>query len=49
MKTDITDPQGARFWLKRIGWLVLIWAGSVAALGLLAYLMRKLMWWAGLK
>lgn len=49
MKTDITDSQGSRSWLKRIGWLVLIWTSSVAVLGLVAYLMRELMRWAGLK
>ncbi|WLI91595.1 DUF2474 domain-containing protein [Massilia sp. R2A-15] len=38
----------ARLWLRRIGWLVAIWAGSVAALGLAAGLMRLLMRLAGL-
>ena len=33
---------------KRLGWLVLIWAGSVAALGVAAWLMRLLMSAAGL-
>ncbi|KRV80539.1 cyanide insensitive terminal oxidase, subunit III [Pseudomonas citronellolis] len=33
---------------KRLGWLVLIWAGSVAALGVAAWLMRLLMNAAGL-
>ena len=27
---------------KRLGWLVLIWAGSIAALGLVAGMIR---WW----
>ncbi|MDB5776946.1 MAG: hypothetical protein JWP38_3079 [Herbaspirillum sp.] len=30
-------------WTKRIGWLLLIWAASVAALGLAAYALRLLM------
>lgn len=29
-----------RPWGKRIGWFVLIWVGSVAALGLVAYAIR---------
>jgi hypothetical protein len=36
-------------WLRRLGWLVLIWAASVAALGLVATLLRILMSLAGLK
>ena len=35
-------------WLRRVGWLVLIWAASVAALGLVALLIRILMAAAGL-
>ena len=27
-------------WARRIGWLVLIWAGSVAGLGVVAYGIR---------
>jgi hypothetical protein len=33
---------------KRLGWMVLIWAASVAALGVVAYLMRLAMRAAGL-
>ncbi|WP_395407781.1 DUF2474 domain-containing protein [Pseudoduganella sp. UC29_106] len=33
---------------KRLGWMVLIWAASVAALGVVALLMRLLMRAAGL-
>lgn len=35
-------------WLRRIGWLVLIWSASVAALGVVALLIRALMSLAGL-
>jgi uncharacterized protein DUF2474 len=35
-------------WVKRVGWLVLIWAGSVLVLGAAAYLMRLLMNAAGM-
>jgi len=37
-----------RTWLKRLGWLVLIWAASVAALGMAALGMKLLMRAAGL-
>jgi hypothetical protein len=40
-----TDPQT---WLRRVGWLVLIWAGSVLALGVVAGLFRVVMNLAGL-
>ncbi|WP_084733291.1 DUF2474 domain-containing protein [Sphingobium chungbukense] len=35
-------------WLSRIGWLLLIWAGSVLALGIVAMGFRWLMNLAGL-
>lgn len=35
-------------WLKRIGWLLLIWTASVAALLLFAYVMRLFMHLIGL-
>jgi hypothetical protein len=35
-------------WPKRFGWLVLIWAGSVLALGVVAMVFRVLMNLAGL-
>lgn len=28
--------------IKRLGWMILIWAGSVAALGVVAMLLRML-------
>lgn len=34
--------------LRRVGWLILIWACSVAALGVVALVMRLLMSWAGM-
>lgn len=33
---------------QRLGWLVLIWACSIASLGLVAWLMRLLMGLAGM-
>lgn len=35
-------------WWRRIGWLVLIWSASVAALALVAAVLRLLMHAAGL-
>ncbi|MGH8466151.1 MAG: DUF2474 domain-containing protein [Pseudomonas sp.] len=34
--------------LHRLGWLVILWAGSVTALGIVAWLMRMFMSAAGL-
>jgi hypothetical protein len=36
-------------WLRRFGWLVVIWAASVGALALVAALMRLLMRAAGMR
>ncbi|SIO66819.1 Protein of unknown function [Bradyrhizobium erythrophlei] len=41
-------PVGAQTWLRRVGWLVLIWAAGVLALGLVAGLLRVVMNLAGL-
>lgn len=48
--TEATNPaapsNGApqpRGWLRRIGWLLLIWCASVAALGAAAYGLKLLM------
>ncbi|WP_454726052.1 MULTISPECIES: DUF2474 family protein [Cupriavidus] len=38
-------PRG---WLARVGWLLAIWVGSVAALGVAALLLRGLMRLAGM-
>jgi hypothetical protein len=38
-----------RLWLRRIGWMVALWAASVAALGVAAALMRLLMQAIGLR
>ncbi len=40
--------QARKPWLRRIGWLVLIWAASVAALGVVALILHGLMSFAGL-
>lgn len=33
------DPETAPLW-RRLGWMVLIWAASVAVLGVVAWLLR---------
>jgi hypothetical protein len=38
----------SRKWLSRVGWLMLIWATSVAALGAVALILRAIMSVAGL-
>jgi hypothetical protein len=40
--------QARKPWLRRIGWLVLIWTASVAALGVVALILHGLMSLAGL-
>ncbi len=35
-------------WLRRIGWLVLLWAAGVASVAAVAWLLRGLMKWAGM-
>jgi hypothetical protein len=45
---EMDDKPIESSWLKRIGWLVLIWAASVLALLLAAYLMRSFMRLIGL-
>ncbi|SCW68719.1 Protein of unknown function [Sphingobium faniae] len=43
-------PGGAsrRLWLRRIGWLIFIWAASIAALAVVAMAVRGLMNLAGM-
>lgn len=44
----MADKPGPYGWLKRLGWLVLIWGASVLALALVAYGMRLFMRLIGL-
>ena len=39
-------PRG--LWLRRVGWLAIIWAGSIAALAVVALIFRLLMNLAGM-
>lgn len=41
------DEEKKPLW-QRLGWLAVIWAGSVTALGIVAWLMRMFMAAAGL-
>ncbi|MFC5479034.1 DUF2474 domain-containing protein [Massilia suwonensis] len=38
-----------RTWLRRLGWLLVLWAGGVATLWLVATLIRGLMHAAGMR
>lgn len=39
----------ASLWLRRLGWMLALWTGGVAALGVVAWLLRVLMHAAGMK
>jgi hypothetical protein len=41
--TPARQKAPPHLWLKRVGWLVLIWAASVCALGVFAYGLRLVM------
>jgi hypothetical protein len=46
----MVSPSGSapRLWVRRVGWLILIWTLSVSALAVVAALLRTLMKIAGL-
>lgn len=44
----MVQAPGKPEWWKRLGWMLLIWALSVAVLGIVAYLLRRFMQLAGL-
>jgi hypothetical protein len=46
-QTPTGETSSAR-WGWRLGWLILIWAVSVLALGVAAYAFRLVMTWVGL-
>ena len=43
-----TDSRARTLWLRRVGWLVLIWAASVGALAVVALLFRLAMRMVGM-
>ncbi|WP_082016824.1 DUF2474 domain-containing protein [Cupriavidus sp. IDO] len=44
-----SERPGLPVWLRRVGWLVLIWLASVAALGVAAWLLRLVMQGVGFR
>ena len=48
MATIETNQTAPARWYKRLGWLVVIWLGSVVALGVVAGALRMLMLAAGM-
>ena len=42
-------PAPSRRWLRRLGWLVVFWLGGVAALGVVALVLRVAMHAAGMR
>ena len=43
-----TTEHAPRKWLRRLGWLALLWAAGVASVSVATLLLRYLMAWAGL-
>lgn len=46
--TEAARARGGMLWLRRVGWMLLIWVASVAALLVVAYAFRLFMSAAGL-
>lgn len=44
----MAGTSGIKLWLRRLGWLVLIWSASVLSLAVVAYAMRLFMRLIGL-
>ena len=40
---------GRRGWLRRLGWMAALWAGGVATLAAVAYLLRAIMHALGMR
>ena len=47
-EADASGRARRRTWARRVGWLVVYWAGGVAAVGVAAYGLRGVMRWVGL-
>ena len=48
MPASMPSDRTVVSWPKRLGWLLLIWAASVAALGVAAWGLKVVMRWVGL-
>jgi hypothetical protein len=44
-----TNPSGRRLWLRRLGWMIGLWASGVLALYLVASVLRAIMHAAGMR
>jgi Protein of unknown function (DUF2474) len=49
MPAPRTGQGGERLWLRRLGWLLVLWTGGVLALWLVAALIRAIMHAAGMR
>ena len=49
MRQENEKRAGQPRWLRRLGWMLALWAGGVAVLWLLAGLIRAIMHAAGMK
>lgn len=43
-----SEARRAPLWLRRIGWMVLLWLGGVATLAMVAFLLKMVMRAAGM-
>jgi hypothetical protein len=49
MRASLANKPPRRLWLRRLGWLVVLWAGGVLTLYLVASLIRAIMHAAGMR
>lgn len=45
---DAEGDRRRREWVRRVGWLAVLWAGGVAVVAATAYGLRIVMHWVGL-
>ena len=49
MPADARKTDRVALWARRVGWLVALWVAGVLAVGALAYGLRLVMGWIGLR
>jgi len=49
MRASLPGKPPRRLWLRRLGWMVVLWAGGVLTLYLVASLIRMIMHAAGMR